>query len=516
MSQPHDPEYENCLTELTKLKHRIHDLEKYEIREYLEYVNTIFSGEKTIKLENTDVSFIGDDTKQQEFIKNTLLQIIPKNIIGGGANGTVYRTDYNDKKYAVKRISNNNVEYKLLAHTLDESKNCSEKIVCFKGYFTFEGHISTIKYIYIVTEYNDEFKDFGDQMNSSNNKNKYLITWIQPLYEAIQEIHEKQMIHRDIKWDNVIVNNDLTQIKLIDFDSACIKFKRQSLATNLDTDNIPLTTKYNQNVRNLECKIDFKGSPLFMNPKYYQLTYKPENNDTLIDEMKNIDLWAFGLFIFRFFSVKMKLFERIYQPLYFKVSKQLKMNPYGNIDPFTMKKSDTDSGYMFNLSKLGFFFDNQNTTKINHMQFINYVYKITDFTRKISDINKIDPLLPSQNKVSTARQPPLPPPQLDLFQKFRIIFVQSLFYMFKSIDAELSTNFGNKIPSMNELVPLFNETLYNVSTIIPPEYQIAEHVAGYSTSKEGGRRKSRRRKHKKRHTKKKRSYKNKKKSRHTK
>ena len=86
--------------------------------------------------------------------------------------------------------------------------------------------------------------------------------------------------------------------------------------------------------------------------------------------------------------------------------------------------------------------------------------------------------------------------------------------MFKSIDAELSTKSNVNIPSMNKLVPLFNETLYNAPTVIPDEYQIAKHVTGYNNK--GGRRKSRRRKHKKRHTKKKRTYKNKKKSRHTK
>ena len=191
------------------------------------------------------------------------------------------------------------------------------------------------------------------------------------------------------------------------------------------------------------------------------------------------------------------------------------------------KKIESDSGYMFNLSKLRFFFDNNMMTINNHIDFFNYVYRIINFTQKISDINKIDPSLPSQNKVSTAKQPPLvtqqppsvtpPPPPLGFVQEFRILFVQSLFYMFKSIDAELSTKFNNSIPSMNKLVPLFNETLYNnVPTDIPYEYQISKHVRGYSKTKKGGRRKSRRRKHKKRHTKKKRSYKNKKKSRHTK
>ena len=361
MSQPHHPEYENCLTELTKLKHRIHDLEKYEIQEYLDYVNTIFSGEKTIKLENTDVSFIGDDTKQQEFIKNTLLQIIPKNIIGGGANGTVYKIDYDNQNYAVKRISNNNVEYKLLSHTLDEGKNCSEKIVCFKGYFTFQDYISNMNFIYIVTEYNDEFKNFGDQMNSSKNKNNYLITWIQPLYEAIQEIHQKQMIHRDIKWDNVIVNNDLTKIKLIDFDSACINIKKATLAMIRDADDETKKqiTKNNQNARDFGCKIEIKGTPLFINPIHYHEEIVLDN-DIRFDKMKKIDLWAFGLFIFRFFSVKMKLFERIYERLYSEASIKLNANPFANTNPYTGKKNGSDSGYMFNLSKLGFFFDNQN------------------------------------------------------------------------------------------------------------------------------------------------------------
>lgn len=504
--------------------------------------------------EKTDVRFISDDyekqKKQKDFIKKTLSQITPQNKIGGGANGTVYKIAYNDVLYAVKRIRNDNVEYKLLEHTLDKTKKCSEKIVCFKGYFTIKHD-----FMYIINAYDDNFKDFGHQMRSQNNKDKYLITWIKPLYQAIQEIHDKKMIHRDIKWDNVIVNNDLTEIKLIDFDSACIKSKKASIAPNSNTDKIRPNTENNQNVRNVGCMIDHqKGSPLFMNPLVYNLLNDVRGPpDETFEKMKSIDLWAFGLFIFRFFSVKMELYERIYKKLFdaqrflviHEETKQTK-NPFAanEENPFSKKQTSTENtstenntptnvvdrkriplyiyneneykewGYMFDLFKLSFFFCDIYTVKRSN--FLTSLDNFVKFTQKIDNINDIGNLNKENISIIMRIKTKRVLNHITILNKFRLNFVQSLFYMFKSIDAELSTKFDNKIPSMNKLVPLFNEDLYNASTIIPPKYQISINVRGYSDTKKGGRRKSRRRKHKKRHTKKKRSYKNKKKSRHTK
>ena len=146
-------------------------------------------------------------------------------IIGRGAFGEVHvcREKKTDKIYAIKKIKKNILILKnQIIHVLNEqifmSRAKSPWIVELKASFQEDD------YLYLVMEY----LPGGDLMNLlikkdilTENEAKF---YISELILAIESIHNLDCIHRDIKPDNILIDNN-GHIKLSDFGLAKISDK---------------------------------------------------------------------------------------------------------------------------------------------------------------------------------------------------------------------------------------------------------------------------------------------------
>lgn len=82
---------------------------------------------------------------------------------------------------------------------------------------------------------------------------------IKQLLKTIKYVHSKRIIHRDLKPDNIIINPENMQIKLIDFG----------------------LSSYYSDITNLTTKV---GTPYFVAPEVLDGNYN-----------KEVDLWSIGI-----------------------------------------------------------------------------------------------------------------------------------------------------------------------------------------------------------------------------
>lgn len=174
------------------------------------------------------------------------------NKIGKGTFSNIYKVM---NKYAIKTI-NENILYNLESITelsILHGLNCVN-IIKSHGYYILNGKLCMVMDYY---EYN-----LSDCMNISLNDKKIVI---KQLYEAIKYLHERNILHLDIKPENVLMNvKMIPKIVLADF--------------------------------SLSCKID-NESIVF---KEHKITsyYRPyENLKGSYEYSKKSDLWSFGILI---------------------------------------------------------------------------------------------------------------------------------------------------------------------------------------------------------------------------
>lgn len=160
-----------------------------------------------------------------------------KESIGSGAFGKTYiGKDAEGNKVAIKVIPKNkttpeayNNELKILRKF---SKPCQDQVVCFEDYGEdeknyyfateyFPDSTTLSQYIYGTPslDYHLERKDEAAAMKQLLKKVEIICN----LLNGIRTIHLLDIIHFDIKPDNIIVNPETAAIKYIDFGLSCIK-----------------------------------------------------------------------------------------------------------------------------------------------------------------------------------------------------------------------------------------------------------------------------------------------------
>ncbi|OGV46582.1 MAG: hypothetical protein A2017_17320 [Lentisphaerae bacterium GWF2_44_16] len=210
---------------------------------------------KKIELEDTRTKKL---LKAAETQKISFDKIIGKyrllKIIGEGANGTVYlceRTD-NGIKCAFKTLRLNPTGDKSsemsIRRFIHESNAISQlkhpNIVNFVE-FGYVGSDPATGIPYIVMEYFEgvSMKHYINEPDKIDLKSKIHI--IHQIADALSSVHAKNIFHRDIKPDNVLVDKQLT-VKITDF-GVC----------HLPTSDLTMTT-------------ELMGSPGYMAPEYLQ------------------------------------------------------------------------------------------------------------------------------------------------------------------------------------------------------------------------------------------------------
>ena len=212
--------------------------------------------------------------------------------IGKGSYGEVYYTTKENSNipYATKKMERDKVEDpRYLKYFINE-------ITILKGIFhkniiRIETLKKTKNHYYIIMEYFD-----GGTLKE--NIDKYKLKYGEPfsekivqhlarqLIEAVSFLHERQIVHRDLKLENILLNYNTQKAKdTIDVLQSELKLIDFGTATHISNEHLLTTTI---------------GSPLFMDP----LILKKYINtaDNLIPYDEKIDIWSLGVIFYYLFT----------------------------------------------------------------------------------------------------------------------------------------------------------------------------------------------------------------------
>ena len=192
------------------------------------------------------------------------------NKIGDGGFGVVYKVQekLTNTIYALKilKIDENNT-FKKINNEIINHKICNDHV----NIIHLHNHFDDLKNSYLLLEY------FGIDLFSfkfKDIKKEIKLNWFKQLTEAINYIHNMNIIHFDIKLENVLLNHETNKIKLIDFGLS---------VRNNDLKNIK------------EIKNVIVGTTDYLAP---ELLKKP----TIITYA--IDCWALGIFLYELITFK--------------------------------------------------------------------------------------------------------------------------------------------------------------------------------------------------------------------
>ena len=151
-------------------------------------------------------------------IKNTKYEIIK--ILGKGGYGRVIqvKNKSDNKYYAIKEIIIRD-EMKDKIKDIQKEADILSKFNC-NNIVKYYDSVKINDKFYIVMEYCDgqNLKDFINKKIKNNEliEENILYKIIKQICEGIKEIHNKNIIHRDIKLENIFMNDNM-EIKIGDF-----------------------------------------------------------------------------------------------------------------------------------------------------------------------------------------------------------------------------------------------------------------------------------------------------------
>ena len=209
-------------------------------------------------------------------------------IIGQGMYGKVYKSlNINENKYyAIKSLNFKDISSKERLNIEREVNLLKElkhpNIVLYKDSF-----ISKDNYFNIVTTFcegGDMYKKIFKENNIYFEENR-IINWIVQLLLGLSYIHDKKIVHRDIKTKNIFIQNE-NVLRIGDFGIA--KFFGQTQTTN-----------------------KIVGTPLYMAPECFK-----QNNKYSFKS----DIWSLGCCIYEMCNLKHAFEGKFFPAVSVKIS----------------------------------------------------------------------------------------------------------------------------------------------------------------------------------------------------
>lgn len=179
----------------------------------------------------------------QEFIfttNNNINKLTLNDVLGSGTYGKVYKGTLNGALVAVKQINDVSIIHQNnIKNEIDNLKKLSNKQSCHPNILCYDScaFYSEQKYAYIITEYLNDYTDMDVIIKKTKKiDDKIKINLMKQLVSALQYIHSMNIVHGDIKPNNTMVSNDLSNVKLIDFGLSSI-ITNDRIISNCDQNN---------------------------------------------------------------------------------------------------------------------------------------------------------------------------------------------------------------------------------------------------------------------------------------
>lgn len=205
--------------------------------------------------------------------------------LGKGNFGTVWQAEKDGKIIALKiiRFGDRRVqeialrEAKLLKKI--STPFCHRSLACFYGYDIMRGNMYLeMEFIpgTTLTSFSKTYRTSGQLLRL----NKLLIAIIYDICGGLEYMHKKNIIHRDVKPDNIMIDPSF-QPKLIDIGLACTTIRKEYANDNNTEYNFPNSQspqgdveieikkeeKCNVDGKIISCCKGFAGTPLYIAPE---------------------------------------------------------------------------------------------------------------------------------------------------------------------------------------------------------------------------------------------------------
>lgn len=209
-------------------------------------------------------------------------------VLGEGAFGKVYACfdkNDNDKKYAMKVID--------LRKSSEDERDLAEKeanlLTSLKHEFILHAVTSfqSDGALCIVTEFCDQgdLSQFLERRNGRSLDEQRIVEWFRQICSALEYLHGRNVLHRDMKTQNVFLTGEEMTAKLGDL----------GLAKVLE--------------RPTQKAVTFCGSPYYMSPEIFAC--KPYDSKS--------DIWAMGVCVYEMATLERPFDATLMQQLVFKI-----------------------------------------------------------------------------------------------------------------------------------------------------------------------------------------------------
>lgn len=197
-----------------------------------------------------------------------------KTKIGSGTYGKVYEVKVDDGTlYAMKVPKKHKKSFlETEAFILKKLQSiCGKHILCFKDFVQYDDGS-----MFLITEFLDGYKTLTDYSILKGVDRKKRNQMVYNAVEAVAQMHRAGVAHLDLSMQNIMVNPDTGNVKIIDFGSSCA-----------DT---------------IKCHVATMSNPVdIYNYKYYSPEYQRRSSmnadDFTLEEAKLEDIYMLGVLL---------------------------------------------------------------------------------------------------------------------------------------------------------------------------------------------------------------------------
>ena len=205
-------------------------------------------------------------------------EVIQLSLIGRGSFGECYKSQFRTGEIVCKKqLYMDNIDFKCLCHELVILLSIQEK-----WFPDFLGLLIEGKNLSLIFKYVEGTSLDKINLSELEDKEKYII--LNELSHALNYLHSKAYIHRDVKPSNIIYDRDSSSVYLIDFGFAKICLNGESTITRA------------------------RGSLIYTAPEVFTPVddiEKEQNENQLISLITpKIDVWSFGCLVSYMYSGK--------------------------------------------------------------------------------------------------------------------------------------------------------------------------------------------------------------------